>query len=178
MCVTAVRALLTFVSLLSSLYSVSSVFPKSEFLIMPNMLLQPGHLSSLRSCGLPFVLPVVLVLLVSSNQLSPDVVVSNPWNKQIKKKKRDKRQVASSNYPDAPTRQFSSSREECALCASEHGALLNRCLFFSPLFSETGVADADSSPVAEPSNEHISLHSDGWSASALFLRSQFFLPPS
>lgn len=87
MCVTAVRALLTFVSLLSSLYSVSSVFPKSEFLIMPNMLLQPGHLSSLRSCGLPFVLPVVLVLLVSSNQLSPDVVVSNPWNKQIKNKK-------------------------------------------------------------------------------------------
>lgn len=49
LCVTGVNTLLTFVSLLSSLYSVSSVFPKSEFLIMPNM--SPGHLSSLRSFG-------------------------------------------------------------------------------------------------------------------------------
>lgn len=31
------RTSLTFVSLLSNLYSVSSVFPKSEFLIMPNI---------------------------------------------------------------------------------------------------------------------------------------------
>lgn len=51
LCLSDACALLTFVSLLSNLYSVSSVFPKSEFLIMPNMSPRPGHLSSLRSFG-------------------------------------------------------------------------------------------------------------------------------
>lgn len=57
---------LTLVSLLSSLYSVSSVLPKSEFLIMPNML-QPDHLFSLRSFGFFFVLPILFNLLQENN---------------------------------------------------------------------------------------------------------------
>lgn len=70
--------------------------------------------------------PCASCLFKPTLSLSPYVVVSNPWDK-----KRDKQQVTFSNYPDAPTRKFSSSsREECALCASEHRALLNRCLFF------------------------------------------------
>ena len=55
LCLTDVHGLLTFVSLLSTLYSVSSVFPKSEFLIMPNIFASAG--SPLLSPLLCFVCP-------------------------------------------------------------------------------------------------------------------------
>lgn len=82
LCVTGVHTLLTFVSLLSSLYSVSSVFPKSEFLIMPNM--SPGHLSSRRSFGLLFVLPFVPFFF--GKQPSPSAVDLNFWGEKKTKK--------------------------------------------------------------------------------------------
>lgn len=77
--VTGVRALLTFVSLLSSLYSVSSVFPKSEFLIMPNILLQPGHLSSLLSFAYCPPRGPCASFQIKSPFPSVSVVALNPW---------------------------------------------------------------------------------------------------
>lgn len=150
LCLAGVRALLTFVSLLSNLYSVSSLFPKSEFFIMPNMSLRPGHLSSLSL--LWFVYPVFRPCAFCNNNFltAPSF---NSW------KNLDKQEVTSRQYPDAPKRKFS-SREERAPCSS----LLNRC--FPP--SETEVGDLlNPRPFADPRNEQIRLYSDGGSFSAL-----------
>lgn len=83
----------TFVSLLSSLYSVSSVFPKSEFLIMPNMSLRPGHLSSLRSFGVSLVLPVVLVLLLKKTTFSLPTAPLRGRPQLLKKKQKTKQNL-------------------------------------------------------------------------------------
>ncbi len=92
-----------------------------------------------------------------------------------KKKNLDKQEITSSSIQMLRSAPIIPQRRVRAFCPSEHGPLLNRCFFFSP-FRDRSWRCWLLAPFAEPRNEQISLHSDGWSVSALLLSLFFLLP--